>query len=57
MVVHDYSNPSIIHLNIPAKPNSIDMELSDTELDTVAGGIGSPQVQLNPPSLWEFLFG
>ena len=38
LVVEDQTNESIIFLNIPAKPNFDEMELSDEQLDHVAGG-------------------
>jgi len=36
VIVHDQTNPNEIHLNIPANPN--DMELTEEELEMVAGG-------------------
>jgi ligand-binding sensor domain-containing protein len=37
-VVEDQTNESIIYLNIPAQPNLDEMELSDEQLEMVAGG-------------------
>ena len=39
LVVNDQTNDGFIHLNIPAQPNLADLELSDEQLESVAGGI------------------
>lgn len=36
VVVTDQTDPSTVHINIPANPN--DMELTEAELEAVAGG-------------------
>lgn len=41
LVVNDQSNPSIVYLNIPAKPDIEDMELDEEQLDIISGG-GDP---------------
>lgn len=38
MVVRDQTSQNTIYLNIPAKPNLDNFELTDEELETVAGG-------------------
>ncbi len=38
IVVQDQSNEDIIYINIPAKPNLDEMELSDEQLEMVSGG-------------------
>lgn len=38
IVVEDQSNPNFIYLNIPVKPNLGNMELTDEQLEVVAGG-------------------
>jgi hypothetical protein len=38
MVVSDQSDPKVIYLNIPPMPNMDDIELSDKDLELVAGG-------------------
>jgi hypothetical protein len=38
IVVNDQTDPSVIHINIPANPHVDDLELSDVELEAVAGG-------------------
>ncbi len=39
LVVNDQTNSSFAHINIPAKPNFDDMDLTDEELEAVAGGL------------------
>lgn len=38
VVVEDQTDPSIIYLNIPAKPDYSNMELTDEQLEVIAGG-------------------
>lgn len=38
IVVKDQTSEDIIYVNIPAEPNLGDLELSDEELESVAGG-------------------
>lgn len=38
LVVNDQTDPSYLHVNIPAKANIDDFELTDEQLETVAGG-------------------
>ncbi len=38
LVVADQTDPATIYLNIPPKPNFDNMELSDEQLEQVAGG-------------------
>ncbi len=38
IVVVDHTNPNVAHLVIPPQPNFDDMELSDEQLEAVAGG-------------------
>ncbi|GAB3244595.1 hypothetical protein GCM10027346_42350 [Hymenobacter seoulensis] len=38
VVVEDQTNASVIFLNIPRKPNYDEMELTDEQLETIAGG-------------------
>lgn len=37
--VNDQTDPSVIHINIAAKPDFDSMELTDEQLEAVAGGI------------------
>ena len=39
LIVEDQSNESIIYLNIPSEPNLDELELSDEQLEQVAGGL------------------
>ncbi len=41
VLVLDQTNPDHIYINIPAKPTLDDVELTENQLETVAGG-GSP---------------
>ena len=43
VVVTDQSNPSTIYINIPAQPDLDSLELTDEQLEAVAGGI-SPAI-------------
>lgn len=38
VVVTDQTNPGVMYVNIPGKPNFDDMELTDAELEAIAGG-------------------
>ena len=38
IVVNDQTDSSVLHINIPPKPNVDDLELTDAELEAVAGG-------------------
>jgi len=38
VIVNDQTNPSVIYLNIPAEPEIDDMDLSEEQLEIIAGG-------------------
>jgi len=38
VVVDDQTDPSVIYLNIPAKPDYSEIELTDEQLEVVSGG-------------------
>ncbi|WP_415328994.1 NHLP leader peptide family RiPP precursor [Chryseobacterium sp. MMS23-Vi53] len=41
LVVRDQTDESVVYINLPASPkNSVDTELSEEQLEAVAGGIG-----------------
>ena len=40
LIVKDQTNDAVIYINIPAEPNMDDMELSEEQLEDVAGGVG-----------------
>jgi len=55
-VVTDQMNPSKVYFNIMAKPNMDDIELTDDQLEAVAGGIDNPiPFPLNPPNLFDII--
>lgn len=39
MTVADQSDPSVVYLNIPPQPDLDDVELTDADLELVAGGV------------------
>lgn len=41
IVVKDQTDEATVYINIPAKPNHDDVELTEGQLDMVAGGVGS----------------
>ena len=43
VVVRDQTDASVVYINIPAEPNMDDMELTEEQLEIVAGG-GDPGV-------------
>ena len=43
VVVHDQSDPNYFHFNIPQRPDAESLELTDEQLEAVAGGV-SPTV-------------
>lgn len=42
LVVRDQTDESTVFVNIPAKPNTEDVELNEDQLEAVAGGIKIP---------------
>jgi hypothetical protein len=38
LVVNDQTDPSVVHINIPVKPNLDNLELTDEQLELVSGG-------------------
>lgn len=40
LVVRDQTDESTVYINLPAKPNTDDVELNEDQLETVAGGTG-----------------
>lgn len=39
IVVQDQSNDNVVYINIPAQPNLDELELTDEQLEKVAGGL------------------
>ncbi|MEW7281269.1 NHLP leader peptide family RiPP precursor [Aquimarina sp. 2201CG1-2-11] len=46
VLVTDQTNPDHIYINIPAKPNLEDVELTDDQLEAVSGGVQHPVIWL-----------
>jgi hypothetical protein len=40
LIVRDQTDASAIYINIPSEPNMEDMELSEDQLEVIAGGAG-----------------
>lgn len=40
LVVRDQTNETTVYINLPAKPNTEDVELNEDQLEAVAGGKG-----------------
>ena len=56
MIVNDQTDATVIHLNIPPKPNMEDVELNEEQLDMVSGGGDPPPIIMDPSaSLTELL--
>jgi len=49
LVVRDQTNDSTVYINIPAKPNTEDVELNEDQLEAVAGGHGGGDPSSPPP--------
>lgn len=52
--VSDQTNESVIYINIPAQPNTEDMELNEEQLEVIAGG-GDPVITDPPVDLSGFM--
>jgi len=50
--VVDQTDSTCSYFNIPAKPNMDDVELTDAQLEIVAGG-GDPIFPLDPPNIFD----
>ena len=50
LIVEDQTNDGIIFFNIPKEPNFEDIELSEHQLELIAGGENVKPVMLNPSS-------
>ena len=44
LIITDQTNPSNVYFNITAKPNLDDVELTDNQLESVAGGTIDPEL-------------
>ena len=50
LIVKDQTDDSVVYINIPAEPNMEDLELSEEQLEVIAGG-GNPFPFGNLPDL------
>jgi hypothetical protein len=57
IAVVDQSNSSTIFINIPAEPNTEDMELNEEQLDAISGGELTPPVIIRPNNYDGTIFG
>ncbi len=55
VVITDQTNPAIIHINIPVNPN--DMELSEAQLEAIAGGGRDGEDGYSYELLWSLICG
>lgn len=51
IVVRDQTNESVVYINIPAKPNMDDIELTEDQLEIVAGGGDLDPVVIQTPKI------
>ncbi|WP_417941108.1 NHLP leader peptide family RiPP precursor [Flavobacterium sp. RS13.1] len=51
-IVRDQTDESAVYINIPAAPKSVDAQLSDSQLEAVAGGIVGPGGCIPLPGPW-----
>ena len=49
VVVRDQTDASVVYINIPAEPNMDDMELTEEQLEIVAGGGSSTPPVIDDP--------
>ncbi len=49
LVVRDQTDEATVYINLPAKPNTEDAELSEEQLEVVAGGIRIPGTTIDIP--------
>ncbi|WP_281310184.1 NHLP leader peptide family RiPP precursor [Flavobacterium flavigenum] len=52
IIVRDQTDESAVYINIPAAPKSVDAQLSDAQLEAVAGGIIGPGGCIPMPGPW-----
>ena len=50
IVVRDQTDNSVVYINIPAEQNMDDMELTEEQLEIIAGGGTLPTAQITDPS-------
>ena len=49
LVVRDQTDASVIYINIPAQPKVDDVEMTEAQLEAVAGGAGFIDIFTGPP--------
>ena len=55
LVVRDQTDSSTVYINIPKQKNMDDVELTEDQLEIVAGGGSIPPDLSDPPNLSEFI--
>ncbi len=42
LIVNDQTDDTVVYINIPEEPNMEDLELSESQLEAIAGGVNLP---------------
>jgi hypothetical protein len=51
LLVRDQTNPSVIYINIPPEPKVDDIEMTEEQLESIAGGV-DPFTFIKPVPCW-----
>ncbi|UZO82189.1 NHLP leader peptide family RiPP precursor [Aquimarina sp. ERC-38] len=53
LVVRDQTDENAVYINIPAAVDTANVELSEEQLEAVAGGIEIPIIKFGDPQIWD----